>query len=347
MKLSKKKVFALALAVCLIATLSFGSLAWFTDNDSVTNDFMIAGSDDEKPDDIFSVDVWEDKDGDGQRDDDDPSADGEGLDYEDILPGDILTKVAHVKNTGSYEQYIRVKITVSDAKVWQDIYKANMVPVTEFVDVELSEVYNGMVGSYLEGDNFVYYLYYNEPLAADDPETTDVDEADDIVIFNKVTIPTHMTQQQAAPFAGGFQVSVHADAVQTKNVGENVYEAFQTVGMEIPVNTKWVEKKPELLNAINNGVDYIVLGNNIDLWNDTVSASDLEVYLNGYTLKTSRVTTDYGVKVDGALTISGTGTVNVAGNGVMVESLNHLGGTISGAGKIVDSTDTTLWPLVP
>ena len=43
MKLSKKKVFALALAVCLIATLSFGSLAWFTDNDSVTNEFKVAG----------------------------------------------------------------------------------------------------------------------------------------------------------------------------------------------------------------------------------------------------------------------------------------------------------------
>ena len=46
MKLSKSKVVALALAVCLIAILSMGSLAWFTDDDSVTNDFYIAGSED-------------------------------------------------------------------------------------------------------------------------------------------------------------------------------------------------------------------------------------------------------------------------------------------------------------
>ena len=332
MKLSKKKVFALALAVCLIATLSFGSLAWFTDNDSVKNDFMIAGSDDEKPDDIFSVDVWEDKDGDGQRDDDDPSADGEGLDYEDILPGDILTKVAHVKNTGSYDQYIRVKITVSDAKVWQDIYKANMVPVTEFVDVELSEVYNGMVGSYLEGDNFVYYLYYKNPLTLDDPATTDVDESD-MIVFNKVTIPTHMTQQQAAPFAGGFQVSVHADAVQTKNVGENVYEAFKTVGMEIPVNTKWVTKNDVMANAVNSGVKYIVLNNEINMWSNTIDAASFEIYLNGF--KWITPSKDLGVKLTGELTISGFGEVEVNNKGIQVGSLNNLAGiTIKNADKI-------------
>ena len=57
MKLSKKKVVALALAVCLIAVLSMGSLAWFTDDDSVTNDFFIAGSEDQDPDKVFSVDV--------------------------------------------------------------------------------------------------------------------------------------------------------------------------------------------------------------------------------------------------------------------------------------------------
>ena len=55
MKLNKKKVIALALVVCLIATLSMGSLAWFTDSDSVTNDFQIAGSENQNPDDVFSM----------------------------------------------------------------------------------------------------------------------------------------------------------------------------------------------------------------------------------------------------------------------------------------------------
>ena len=59
MKLTKKKVFVAALAVCLVAILSMGSLAWFSAQDEVDNKFMIATSEDLDPDDIFSVNVWE------------------------------------------------------------------------------------------------------------------------------------------------------------------------------------------------------------------------------------------------------------------------------------------------
>ena len=57
MKMNKKKVLALALAVCLLATVSMASLAWFTDDDSVTNDFFIAGSEDENPDEDPDEDI--------------------------------------------------------------------------------------------------------------------------------------------------------------------------------------------------------------------------------------------------------------------------------------------------
>ena len=71
MKLNKKKVFALALAVCMAAILSFSTLAWFSDSDSVDNKFQIADST-QQPDKIFSVDVREkvDIDGDGVFDPD-------------------------------------------------------------------------------------------------------------------------------------------------------------------------------------------------------------------------------------------------------------------------------------
>ena len=56
--MSKKKILSLSLVVIMIAILSFSSLAWFNDSDSVKNDFHIATSDDPSdPDDIFSVDV--------------------------------------------------------------------------------------------------------------------------------------------------------------------------------------------------------------------------------------------------------------------------------------------------
>lgn len=318
MKLSKKKVFALALAVCLLATLSLGSLAWFTDQDSVTNDFMIAGSEDGDKDDIFSVDVLED----GDEEDD-------GLVYEDILPGDTLSKVAHVKNTGSYEQYIRVKITVSQASIWQDVYDANMVPVTEFVNVDLSKVYKGKVGSYLDevNDSFVYYLYYNAPLTLDDPATTAVDESD-MIVFTEAYIDEELTREQAAAMKGGFQVTVTADAVQTENVGDNVYEAFKTVGMEIEVNTVWVNNKAELIAAFEND-GYIVL--NADIKHDdqqTVSAT-VNLYLNNHTLRATRKTNDTSWTLTGDLTIGGHGTLVLPGDyGIYVNgALSIFGGT--------------------
>ena len=39
--MNKKKVLALALAVCLVAVVSFSTLAYFTDTDTVTNTFTI------------------------------------------------------------------------------------------------------------------------------------------------------------------------------------------------------------------------------------------------------------------------------------------------------------------
>ena len=85
---AKKKVFIIALAVCLIAILSFSTLAWFTDKDTVENEFLVAGSDDQDPDEIFSVDVWENTP-EGIEDQD-------GYTYNDIQPGDKL--VDNIKN---------------------------------------------------------------------------------------------------------------------------------------------------------------------------------------------------------------------------------------------------------
>ena len=42
--MSKKKLLSLAVVAIMIAILSFSSLAWFTDNDSATNDFQIGGA---------------------------------------------------------------------------------------------------------------------------------------------------------------------------------------------------------------------------------------------------------------------------------------------------------------
>ena len=171
MKLTKKKVFVSALAICLIAIISMGTLAWFSAQDEVTNNFMIADSDDDTPDEIFSVDVWENTP-DGDKDQD-------GYEYTDILPGDTLKKEARVENTGHYDQYVRVTVTISDAEAWIAALGANfnVADVFDgFVASDWNHIWNNMNGATTIPENFVYVMYYKDI----------VEPGDVIEVFNNV-----------------------------------------------------------------------------------------------------------------------------------------------------------------
>ena len=228
--MSKKKLLSLALVIIMIATLSFGTLAWFTDSDEVTNDFLVAGSDDQNPDDIFSVDVWEDTDGDGVEDT------TTGHTYKNILPGDKLTKVVKVENTGSYDQYIRVTVEISDAIAWQNALGEN------FNDETLIACFDGYDPDLWRRESSEFdaaadviriTLYYN----GGNKENRGIVAPNQVInVFTAVNIPASLTQEQAALFAGGFEIKVTADAVQTENLGIDTanticdaYEAFLVV----------------------------------------------------------------------------------------------------------------------
>ena len=234
--MNKKKVLVLALAVIMIAILSFSTLAWFSDDDEVTNDFMIAGSGTEDPDDIFSVDVWEDEDGDGEPDDDFPDDDKDGLEYEDILPGDELEKAAFVKNTGSYNQYIRVTMTISD---WAEIKDLITIDLAEGFQDNWKITSDG-VGceegnlkvtndKSVENGNLVVVMFLNKKLAV----------GEEVKVMDLVKISTEATRDdfKSANFADGFQIDIKADAVQTENVldsyeqheWQNAQESFAVV----------------------------------------------------------------------------------------------------------------------
>ena len=225
MKLSKTKVVALALAVCLIAILSMGSLAWFTDEDAVTNDFYIAGSDDEDPDKVFSVDVWED----ATSTDTDNEPKYEHLEYPAILPGDDLYKEVNIENTGAYDQYVRAIVTVSDAHIWQQLHGTLYVPL-EKIATDLNDKFETWNISYNDiADTLTYVLYYDSILPFETTQTT----KDIVTLFTNIAIPEALTREQAAAMAGGFVINVKAEAVQTEHVGDTAPEAFETVGMGI------------------------------------------------------------------------------------------------------------------
>ncbi len=223
MKLSKKKTFVTALIVCLIAILSLSTLAWFTDDDDVTNKFQVATSDSSSdPDDIFSIDVKErvDTDGDGRPDMtlDDGVVDGGGYTYKNILPGDTLYKEPIVKNTGAYDQWVRVKVTVDNANEWVAI-------LTKHGITELDKLFTGhdetlwkRYDEYtVDGNTLTYTYYLNEKLVPDAERT----------LFTGVVIPQQLDRYDAAMFAGGtFSLTVVAEAIQAEHTGTDAHSAF-------------------------------------------------------------------------------------------------------------------------
>ena len=228
MKVTKKKVLLASLAVCLLALLSARTLAWFTDSKEVVNEFQIATSEDTEKDDIFSVDVWENTP-EGDKDQD-------GYVYEDILPGDVLKKEANVENTGYYDQYIRVTVTVSDAAAWQSALNTTKVP-------KLEDIVNGWDrnaniwidnSSEIVDDKIVYTMYYNGILQGDMESIYD-NHKSVVTVFTEVKIPQSLTVEQAVAFKNNFAISVKAEAVQTENLGidrsqgEGAKEAFEVV----------------------------------------------------------------------------------------------------------------------
>ena len=216
MKLSKKKVFALALAVCLIATLSMGSLAWFTDEDSVTNDFMV-GDSDTPADEVFGVEVWEDRDtnGDGDYNEAEDAEKVDGLQYDSILPGQVLSKEPYLENTGIHPQFVRAIVTVTEADILKDAMIPKGADHSEWYDVSkflpgTSDKWSLEYKYYTNKDTFVFVYYYTEVLEAG---------AMTEKIFTDVVIPTELTKEQAAEMEG-FQITILGQAIQSEHLAD-------------------------------------------------------------------------------------------------------------------------------
>lgn len=210
---NKKKVFVTAVAVCLIAILSFSTLAWFNAQDDLTNKFHVATSNDPTdPEGIFSVDLKESND---------PEDDGN--EYLNITPNATYRKDPTVYNTGRYNQFIRVIVEVSDAKAWLD-----MMPAYEITD--LATIFEGHAENewsrydapvYSSADDTLTYVYYlNYTLAP----------SHSAQLFSHVHIPEVFTQDDLAKLNGGFEINIVAEALQSDNTGyDNAYDAFQNL----------------------------------------------------------------------------------------------------------------------
>lgn len=203
MKMTKKKVFVAALAVCLVTTLSMGTLAWFTATDNVTNEFLLADSDSNGEAD-FSVDVKE-------SDDQGTTWTDEGLTFDDILPGQTLPKLAVVKNTSTgerYSQYIRVTIEVVGAPAWQSGYIGADLKTSLDIDETVWRITSVTWDSATRTNKLVMYL--RDVLEKDEQAT----------IFETVTIPSKFVNDADSLFnLTDFTINIKAEAIQSESLG--------------------------------------------------------------------------------------------------------------------------------
>ena len=225
MKLTKKKVFVAALAVCLVAILSLGTLAWFNHTDEITNKFKVATNENDT-DPTFTVNVSET--------DPDGNVTETGNTYYDVVPGDEIKKDPKVTNTGDYSQWIRVSVTMTKANYWKnfggsltftELFEGSTYALASELGSTNSKwlLVTDTVAPNADG-NAVWYLYLNRKLAP-------LDEGDfGEFVFSKVNIDEDFTLEEIESLGGEFSITVKADAVQSDNTGDNAIAAFDKVG---------------------------------------------------------------------------------------------------------------------
>ncbi len=200
----KRKVLVVAAIVAVISILSVGTLAWYSDSQEKVNKFIVSSDGEGQPD--FSVDLIESVNDEVSDvvptviydDDQNPT----GLKYDAILPGDYLSKEPKAVNTGAYDEYIKITVTlVGDAEQW-----AEMVPGFQLTSCLKGVDPDIFVFDNISDDGMTVVYYYNKILA---PGATSEP------VFLGFEFPEEATVENSPV---SFDLKVKADAVQTRNI---------------------------------------------------------------------------------------------------------------------------------
>ena len=218
MRLSKKKLFVVAIAVCLVATLSFGTLAWFTDTDRVDNQFNVTTSNETGDPDfsivLFETEVDPETNGFGDGPDNNTTTDEvKENTYNHIAPGATLPKDPTVRNTGSYDQWVRVKVTFTDVALWKSVMGDNYNFTAMLQNVSADWTLDATTVSDTNADTITYTYYYNNKLVANAEAT----------LFTGVKIPGDFKVEN---MFDTFEIDLVAEATQADNTGDTAPEAF-------------------------------------------------------------------------------------------------------------------------
>lgn len=201
---SKKTIVLAAACASLLAVTAFGTLAYFTADDTATNTFMVATTDPSNPDDeLFGVKVTEDV----QTSDKVEENGSGGYTYKEIMPGMTLNKNPKVTNSGQYSEFVRVSVTLGQASVWKEVLPNDAL--TDLVStIDASKWEYVTMKEDTTADTITWVYYYKEALAKD---------ADTGEMFTEVKIPAGLTTEQMKQLES-VNMTIAAEAIQSENL---------------------------------------------------------------------------------------------------------------------------------
>lgn len=215
----KKKILAAALAVCLLAVIACGTLAYFQDQESVQNRFSIKPGPEPNPDDLFSVILTET----GMTEIEEGVY---GKVYTDLFPGMECEKDPTVTNTGVYDAFIRVHIELSNAAAWQAACAKHGIE-------DLSACFTGYDESlwsrydepvYNQETDTLSYTYYLDSALAGREYNEDGSvkvPGEQATLFTSCIIPSVFDVYDMSTLAE-FNMAVTADAIQADNTADSL-----------------------------------------------------------------------------------------------------------------------------
>lgn len=188
----KKKVTAIALAVCILAVAVIGAtMAYFTDTDSKTNTFTFGKVD---------IDLTEDSTDANGAVKGYMSTDG-GITYPGVLPGLVYSKVPTVTvKRDSLDAWVIITATVPTVYDWDGLFNDSI------------DTANFTKDKKIVGENTVYYFYAKNP----------VNPNGSVTPFTEVKINPALTQNDVAK---KFDMVINAYAIQ-KDGFSNAEAAF-------------------------------------------------------------------------------------------------------------------------
>ena len=207
--MKKKKIISAIAAVAVVASLSIGSLAYFTSKESLKNSFstIAQGSGDKGGD--AGIDINENFDPDKAK---------------NMIPGDTVNKDVQVDSTANYPQFVRVKLSPN----W--VNKDGSIN-TQLNDTDLDDILLNTVNVsekleattenkwYKGTDGYYYYIGVLQPQGTEGANTPR--------LLDSVTLAS---DTEKVALGSGFTVDVTAESVQATN------DAVGSVWQGVPDN---------------------------------------------------------------------------------------------------------------